>query len=1143
MALGALAVGSVTALAAASLTLDPTHGAASAAFTATYSVADPNGQCPNDGQAAAVFRWHAPNGTPVEIGRHDPPFPANCVVVVTLHPPAGTAAGDYVVEASAEFPPNQEDANVHRSAAYHVDQVAPTPTATSTPTPRPTATAVTTATPSAGPTPSTAASPSPSTEPATTAPAPSASVAPIGGASTTRPVDPGGPWPRFDADFGERMPWALLGGAGLGLLLTAGWWAVRSAGTAGWLPIALTALVGVAGVGPAAGGTFDLGPQVTFKVLSQRVTQGLDYDVADGAGVAYDLVAGKDTLVRVRLASDPGDATRPLASAACEVVQLTRVRSSSPFGSVDLGSVPATVGSVKGEVRELLPSTVVDPRLVPGPGAPARHWQVDCWIPGALVHPGGDYLFRLTTRGQGQKSQTQVLGTRTFQDAADLRVLVFRWLWPNTDLGNSEAHPWSFGNWGGTCTADKPGYTAAACIAKDTDPIYRPWDAGYTSAVTDMLGEMQRMWPLRAGVGSFDWAGDTPHDSSTPGMRVAFSSIAGCDRPLASVGGLRYVQCDGRVDAYFFQQLANVLLTAADAADGRHRDRFDIHVQVVPNSRESTGGQCKPPYVGAEIDKLPTRSAGFVIVQEIAHCLGWVAGGSPHAIVKDPVHSRNAAIPLAAGAPAVNLHTHADEGAPLSVLYPYFSDNDLTRVYLEGWEWNSIRTTMLARPHPDSSLNTYRLAAATTTAPALVIGGTVDAHDQVVVTRSQRLDGPGVQLTVPDLSSPYSLVFLDTGGTTLQVTPFALGEASSHSGPPDRLLALAARVPPGAARAEVRNGSSVLYGLGLGGTAPTVTGVQARLAGDHVALTWVGGGSGLSYNVYLEPGGGRAAQPIAIGLRGSTYDVSLDLLASGAHARFAVEASDGYNTGRGTSNEVSIPVSPPAIAITGPTSLDHLYSERPVNLGAIALAADGSAIGPGSISWKSNLDGDLGRGATITHRLRPGTHDITVTVTPASGPSASAGVRLTVASGAPAEVVVSVPPTSDISAPGTIDLGDCAAGHPVDLAVTAPAGVPWKSTADSHWLSATGTGSGPGKVTLRYDCTGLHAGATYTGRVLVAGTGQDLAVVAVSVHSGASGGTSGTPVLVLAAALAALVAGGAAVLLRRRRRLRPSPAV
>jgi hypothetical protein len=177
------------------------------------------------------------------------------------------------------------------------------------------------------------------------------------------------------------------------------------------------------------------GPVVVDRL---RITQGLEFDL--GAGVAYDLVAGKDSLVKAQLYTTDPD--RYVISAEC-IVQRT------PAG-------PEQICAADISPRFSLRSTPVGTMT----GSP-----IDFWIPGSAVAQAGQYRFSLRILRDGESAPDIVrLGTRIFVEGADLRLLVVPW-----------ENPY--------------------------DPRPAGWDDSFTAAALEAMREVNRLFPQRTGVG------------------------------------------------------------------------------------------------------------------------------------------------------------------------------------------------------------------------------------------------------------------------------------------------------------------------------------------------------------------------------------------------------------------------------------------------------------------------------------------------------------------------------------------------------------------------------------------------------------------------------------------------------------------
>lgn len=135
---------------------------------------------------------------------------------------------------------------------------------------------------------------------------------------------------------------------------------------------------------------------------------------------------------------------------------------------------------------------------------------------------------------------------------------------------------------------------------------------------------------------------------------------------------------------------------------------------------------------------------------------------------------------------------------------------------------------------------------------------------------------------------------------------------------------------------------------------------------------------------------------------------------------------------------------PPSVAVTSPADGTSIAPEMPVTLTGSAADGDGTDLSA-TIRWRSDLDGDLGQGATLTlPGLSPGRHRITAEVIDAFDVTATAAVTVT----------VNTPPAVSITAPS--DGSRFPAGQPVALAAAATdvedgdlsASVAWSSSRD-----------------------------------------------------------------------------------------------
>ena len=774
------------------------------------------------------------------------------------------------------------------------------------------------------------------------------------------------------------------------------------------LPLSIACALAGCG-GGSGGGAPD--PVTALKTVATRITQGLDVDIGDKASIPYDLVAGKDTLVRIEF-----EGSIPVGAETAVTCNVARFGGSAP----DLSAKPAWSGTA--ETRELTPAT-----------APTRRFRSNCWIPGRALHPAAAFSFDVVGQVTGQPQQALFSGSKSFNETGDVRLLVFPTAWPDGDIGASEAHPWIY------CRGMTPKETLEKCAKVLPTPIYRAWDSALAETVIQTIDDFQRVMPVRSGVGQFDFDGAGAHTAATPGLRYWFAPITKCTKPYGirpptdPWPGMRDAlgPCDDRPTAALAVTLQNARLGALDSIDFRHRDRFDKSIVVTPTNPSTTGGQCMgTDLVGAEIDDRKTGPSSFVLVQELGHCLGsQVQPASPHSNAPgDPIHSRNGGIPLFAGLPLVNMLTHADVFDPLSAMFGSFDDSvDTSRIALEGYEWNSMRQTFLTMSRADSSSTTYRIPASAGSAatasplaasrqagkssqpaiatPVYVIAGTIDSLDRFHLDYSQRVDDLALPVTAPHPDGSFALVLRDASGQELSRLPFDRHSTGhDHEGGGSFAIILVVPVAGEPARIELEKDRTALFRLPVTQAAPQQPShVEARVMPDkaEIEVAWdsANASAGLLYNVFYQQTANKPEILVAAGLTDSRYRLSTFLLGATQDARILIEASNGYRAARGTSGVLSIPAQPPIVSIRSPLNADRTLSAGD-NITLIGSAFDFTfgVLSERELVWKSDKDGFLGEGARVTTRLSAGLHRLTLEAKSAASPaSSSASVSVSVA--------------------------------------------------------------------------------------------------------------------------------------------------
>jgi hypothetical protein len=1119
--------------------VDPVMGSAETVIEAQFTALR-DGGCV---VAAVQFVWNEE----IQLESRDLDPAADCTAVLSFTPPTDTP-GVYVV-CGAYFD-DHAGAEVRACAAFTLSPVPPTrsPEPTRSPVP-PTRSPEPTRSPVPTPTvvPTGSASPSPSATPAslpTDAPLVTPGAPPIAatsGGSSAALLMP-------TSDDGE-LPAAVAVGLVLGLAIaiilalyvTPFVWPARI------LLMTLTFAI-VASVAIVASPAMPslLPEPVRITVVNYRVTQGLELDVANAAGVAYDLIAGKDTLVRMRI-STTGLGNKPL-SGTCSMSR----------GLVAGVAIPATV--------------TVLAQSSTSTGETTSEQQVDCWIPGRWIFPSGYWTARVQLGGPGLTVRRYDLGAREFQATADLRLLIYPVVYPIGSAGQNESFFWS------KCKSIPDAQKGTACPAKDKagDTIRHTWDAAIFATAVNTLYELQRMWPLRAGIGPVDATGTGARGPDAPGLRYLFGVVDdSCSPPTPNALGLRAASCDRWAEAQLMLAEQNAYYATLEFADKRPRDRIDMPIILKATNFPTTGGLCQRSSrtPGGDIDVDPDGPSTFVMAQEIAHCLGLgiVDSKSPHSRKSDPRHSDNQYIALLPGTPLINTRQRTDVSQPLSGLHPKFESwFRASSTYLEGWEFNDIHDILLGLPRLDIGPSTYRAETAALPGPAsstrmaqtgplahqtveaaftptnewLVIAGTREESGAVDLTYSGVSTLP-LNPTQADPSGTYALVERGARGQELLRLPFSILDApDTHLRPGGDGFLLIAPYAPGTTAFELQGNETVLLRLDAVGAAPEVSAVRAVVSNDGTTIeaSWDAAplDGNLRYNVYFSGSATEPLRPMAIGLDGTRHVFQTRSLPTSDSARLIVRASDGIRTAERSSAPLQIPDRPPMVDIRAPDSRDERpAADRATILEAVAFDDTAGILVGDAVKWRSDVDGDLGSGDVLEVTLTPGRHLITVAVTSPSGLTANDSVTVDVRSTTPFVADASGPSAKLTVNPTSIDLGPCPTLATGSLEIRkADSTDVYTVSDDSEWLTVDANPTGTVRVTA--DCSVLEPHTAYAGRVLVAGPDNELHIIGVRVGDAAGRRSLDTWLTVVVMAAIAAIAGMAVVVFVHRRVRRSS---
>ncbi|GEM_PF-887528 len=140
-------------------------------------------------------------------------------------------------------------------------------------------------------------------------------------------------------------------------------------------------------------------------------------------------------------------------------------------------------------------------------------------------------------------------------------------------------------------------------------------------------------------------------------------------------------------------------------------------------------------------------------------------------------------------------------------------------------------------------------------------------------------------------------------------------------------------------------------------------------------------GDDLTFAVFYSNDGGGTWTPVATDLTEPSYRLDTTSLPGGGEVLIRVLASDGFHTTIADSPSFSIPTKAPDVYVTTPSEGDLLPPEQALYLDGSAYDPEDGALSAAALSWWSDRDGLLGRGATVIVpglTLSPGWHTLTL---------------------------------------------------------------------------------------------------------------------------------------------------------------------
>ncbi len=501
----------------------------------------------------------------------------------------------------------------------------------------------------------------------------------------------------------------------------------------------------------------------------------------------------------------------------------------------------------------------------------------------------------------------------------------------------------------------------------------------------------------------------------------------------------------------------------------------------------------------------------------------------------------------------VNMRTRMNQWTPLALMNPIVTSTGLH--INEGWEWNNIRTSLPNRP----ALSLHGGE------PVVWLSASVSVSDTVAVAASRRVVDYPFAPQADDPTGNWGLYFFDGSNVEVGRTRFMIDFQAEDGIPPTwQGITLFASLPGNAARVELRKGNTPLWQSVFSANAPIVNTVNAVPDDDVVFVNWEATDPDaediLHYNLYYQTDAQSPPNLIAQGVSAPPYSFDATQTGGTSGGIITVEASDGFNSAVKSSPPFDLTTKPPVVTISNPVAGQQLVSAQRVQLTVLAYDYEDGLLDGAAVRWVSNIDGELGEGASLTTSLSAGVHTLTVTAKDSENLTAVATVDVIVQADTDGDGLPNafeanyacldptiadshLDPDGDTLAsygewqwptdPCAYDSDNDGVGDgeevqyggnptdgtiqpppptlfmniaPITLTCTTPtasrivtATTPWSATTNESWLSATG-GPSTGQVNVTADCS-THPDGTYSTELLI-GDGNEQRIIPVTLIVG-----------------------------------------
>ncbi len=158
-------------------------------------------------------------------------------------------------------------------------------------------------------------------------------------------------------------------------------------------------------------------------------------------------------------------------------------------------------------------------------------------------------------------------------------------------------------------------------------------------------------------------------------------------------------------------------------------------------------------------------------------------------------------------------------------------------------------------------------------------------------------------------------------------------------------------------------------------------------------------GMALSYQVDLSPDDGVSWRPVGSTLSQQSVPLETAFLPGCFACRVRVRASNGLLMSEAESGPFRIAPPPPVVEIVAPVEGAQVVASEPVWLQGVAYDYTDGPLGPGQVTWTSDLDGHLGLDPSLQTQLSVGRHVLQLSALNSHGQRGIAAITLQVLPG------------------------------------------------------------------------------------------------------------------------------------------------